>query len=759
MLSSACLFALPNQSIEWIQLLLDTAIKGALILLVAGAFVTALRRASAAARHLLWSVAICSLLALPIFELALPNWRVPIFPAVLQTASAESKSAEGKSDAIRISESNSSEIIFPSALDETAHPAKSSTSLKETPSAKLPARKTIDELPALPPYQTPLFEDVQSESSLSADAPKEKMNWAMLILMLWSAGFLVVMARLLAGTCKVWAIARRAEKLTDPYWTELANDLAGELRLRGDILLLKSKQVTMPMTWGALRPVVLLPMDVEDWSPECCRIVLLHELAHIKRLDCLTQTLAQFACALHWFNPFVWSAASRLRVERELACDDQVLEIGTRATDYASHLVAIASSFEASAFASPMTVGMACSQLESRVISILNPNIKRRSLKRFKIVLACLMAVFFVVPLAIVQPWVSAAVLSQEDSFSEDFKPLMNESTEIEKPLDSYLSQVVQTQRTVAMIAHQQEVTSLHLDDNSQRVDSQKPQELHENLMADAARQEKAAPEAQADERSQNLSAEQSHQMKVFGITPEFIESARRLGFDNLTVNQLVQMRVHKIDDEYIRQVRAWGFNNATLNQLVQLRVSGVHTDYIEALKRAGIDNLSINKLAALKMHNVTPDFIDEMRRQGFDKLSVDQLMSLKVHNINTAFINETQSWGYGKLSLNELLKIRVHNVTPAFARDMKAFGYDNLPLNKLIQLKVQGVSTDYIKEMRSLGLENVTIDQLIQMKMHGVNSEFVRQLRAAGFKNVSAAQMIDMKRNGIDEILLKNSR
>ena len=69
----------------------------------------------------------------------------------------------------------------------------------------------------------------------------------------------------------------------------------------------------------------MLPVAAQDWSDEQLRSVLLHELAHIKRRDVLGQLLAQFACALHWFNPLVWFAAWRLHVERERACDDLVL--------------------------------------------------------------------------------------------------------------------------------------------------------------------------------------------------------------------------------------------------------------------------------------------------------------------------------------------------------------------------------------------------------------------------------------------------
>ena len=82
--------------------------------------------------------------------------------------------------------------------------------------------------------------------------------------------------------------------------------------------------MTMPMVCGVWRPQIVMPRSAADWSDARCRVVVLHELAHIKRRDCLTQVVAQMVCATYWFNPIVWLAARRLRAERERACDDLV---------------------------------------------------------------------------------------------------------------------------------------------------------------------------------------------------------------------------------------------------------------------------------------------------------------------------------------------------------------------------------------------------------------------------------------------------
>jgi HEAT repeat protein len=128
------------------------------------------------------------------------------------------------------------------------------------------------------------------------------------------------------------------------------------------------------------RPSIVLPADAAQWSDERRRVVVLHELAHIKRRDCLTQSMAQLVCAAYWFNPIVWLAARRMRAERERACDDFVLAAGEKGPDYAAHLLDIAKTAQHRRISPVVGLAMARpSQLEGRLLAILDPAIRRSS--------------------------------------------------------------------------------------------------------------------------------------------------------------------------------------------------------------------------------------------------------------------------------------------------------------------------------------------------------------------------------------------
>jgi protocatechuate 3,4-dioxygenase beta subunit len=187
-----------------------------------------------------------------------------------------------------------------------------------------------------------------------------------------------VLAGPLLGRYSLRKATRGAIAVRGGEWAELVGELSKALGLRRRVTLLLSDGQVMPMTWGWLRPVVLLPAEAGRWEPGRRRDVLFHELAHVRRWDCLTQAVAQLACGVYWFNPLAWLAQARMRAERERACDDLVLASGVRASDYAAHLLQMARELRFGRASALAAVAMARpSQLEVRLLSILDPHRRR----------------------------------------------------------------------------------------------------------------------------------------------------------------------------------------------------------------------------------------------------------------------------------------------------------------------------------------------------------------------------------------------
>ncbi len=365
------LSVLPDLSgTAWLPLA-DAIFKATLLLAGAGIAATILRRRTAAARHLLWTLALVSAMVLPALSLALPRWQVPLVTL---------ESAEILPAAPEVAVALPIEVSAPAAPLRRANVGPNLSAPGETPS-----RQSI--------------------------APR--LSFSAALLLIWAFGATLVLGRLALGFAAVGWMSRRTERVTDAPWLPLARELAAELGVSPRITFLQSRRASMPMAWGIFRPAVVMPDDADNWPADRLRIVLLHELAHVKRRDCLTHMLAQVACAFYWFNPLVWMAARHVRTERERACDDLVLAAGTRGADYADQLLDIARVMRAGRFPGVMagaSLAMAHrSQLEGRLMAILDPTVPRSGLSRLRTAGATVVFACAVMPLASMQPWVYAA--------------------------------------------------------------------------------------------------------------------------------------------------------------------------------------------------------------------------------------------------------------------------------------------------------------------------------------------------------------
>ena len=379
-----------------LKFLVDTTMKSFVIFAVAGLFAFCLRRKSAAVRGFVWSLAIIGCLIIPLFSLVLPKWELGILPeAPVSIASIQ---------------------------------------LSTKPVSSIP-------IAPIPPQPNPVT---------SQSGPLTTLHWTDWIAIVWAGAGLFLFIRLIVGIVAVWGISTGSDDFSGqieqlhPGWNR-------------QISVRLSTRITVPIVWGFLRPVILLPVDANHWRTERLRAVLLHELAHIERWDWVVQTIAQVTCAVYWFNPFVWFAARRMRIEAEQACDDQVLNAGYRSTDYAQHLLDIVRDVKTVGSVSRAAVAITrSSKIEGRLRTVLAENLNRHPVTKVTAGIGLLVFICFAVPMSAmhlaqaVNPEETLNQQIQEVSMSQS-TPNEDRSHEITKPSQADKNIEICTQNLVAI--------------------------------------------------------------------------------------------------------------------------------------------------------------------------------------------------------------------------------------------------------------------------------------------------------------------
>ena len=322
-------------------------VKATLILIGALGITLAMQRASAGARHLVWLITLGALLIVP----ALAAWsplQLRILPALTTVNAPASIGA-----------------FLPAQRNEgsTFDPARATNST---------------ELSATNRDVTPGVANTSRLAWIRDASPFA------VVLSIWFAVALAVIASLAYATLSLRRIVRNSIALTGPEWLDTVWEISDRIGLETAPRLLQSRETKMPFACGVLHPTVVLPVESESWSPERRTAVLLHELAHVRRKDLFGHTVGRIACAVYWFHPLVWTAAKRLRSESERACDDLALMCGTHAADYAEHLLDIVTSVRGDS--TPM-VALAMArrkEFEGRMLAILDPQLSRSSPNRWK---------------------------------------------------------------------------------------------------------------------------------------------------------------------------------------------------------------------------------------------------------------------------------------------------------------------------------------------------------------------------------------
>lgn len=257
------------------------------------------------------------------------------------------------------------------------------------------------------------------------------------LLAIWASAAFILLVGLLVSLWRMAGFTRRAQPINDPAILDLVDDVRAEIGCRRRVRLVTSSELDIPAVFGFLRPVVVLPTHSRTWLEDRLTAVLQHEIVHVIRLDWPVRIAARVACAVYWFNPLVWWAKRRLDLEQEMACDEEVLSLGSRASSYACHLLGIARTEVHRPVPAVAGLEMARrSHLEERIMRILNrPNHRRVGLA--VILPVALLTAALVPAIAAVQPTEPGPRQA-----SPELRTVMTEMKEAEQRIDPYIERI-----------------------------------------------------------------------------------------------------------------------------------------------------------------------------------------------------------------------------------------------------------------------------------------------------------------------------
>jgi beta-lactamase regulating signal transducer with metallopeptidase domain len=712
-----------------------------LVATAAGVYAVLRRTGSAATRHLLCTVALVGLLALPLLSAVGPTWTIAIPSGPAISASA----------------------AVPTVVDSPA-PAEDAARLSDLNGPDSGARDLLSSASPVP----------------GAVAPQPRFSWRAAAVIVYAIGVIALLLHMVIERIAVARLVRRADAVTDFEWRRLLHELAESLGVDGTVRLLRSREQSMPMAFGIRTRSILLPAIADTWDEDRRRAVLLHELAHVARHDCLSQAIAAIACAVYWVHPGAWWMGRRLRVERELACDDRVIEAGTAARDYAGHLLELAYSLGGHR-APALVVTMARpNQLEGRMLAILDDRRNRAIPGRQHRLAATAIAAAIIVPLASAE----TTVVPTDATYVVEAPPYAGAPPDHRLPAPSAVQAATVTRGAEASPPRPQRadtsaaaVTANDEDDGAGTWEvhgSMKPGMVHLVLRE---RHNSSGSDVPID-RLEGLSAKQLQGSSgnvrftlrrdagtftfngilgggvgagtyTFAANPSFAAELEKRGFGRPTEKEQYQMARSDVSLAFVDELKAQNYTGVTTPELVRAGDHGVNSEYLRAMSELGYRVGSLDTLITLRDHGVSPEYVRQLQELGYQKLTVDELRTARDHGVTPEYVRQLVDLGY-KLSIDELRNARDHGVTAEFARGMKDLGHASLTMQQLVNIRDHGVTPEYARQMSDLGLSKVSVDQLVNMRDHGVTPDFVGELSALGYKGLDVDALVRLRDHGV---------
>jgi hypothetical protein len=444
--------------------------------------------------------------------------------------------------------------------------------------------------------------------------------------------------------------------------------------------------------------MILLPSDlVQELDASDLDRILLHELAHVRRADDWVNLFERIAQALFFFSPGIYWISRQMDLEREVACDDWVLEQSTENVPYARCLARIVE-LTRWPYTAPATPGVFVTR-KSMSIRIERLLARGRDIRLRLTLVPTLLSLTLIAAIVVAGGLVSPTIAYTIDRGVLRRAPhapahhVVRVATAVLPPRQ----QAAAATAPPALVKPRPTTAAPPTPDTKVKVKTK-------------VAAKKVASWNAADSRTRPDLASGSGSGSNSGS-----DSGPGSGSTSTTL---------VADENYLDDLAALGYKNLTVDEVIELKSVGVDREYIESLQRAGYKNLTPHELVQLKSLNVTGEYIAAMRNAGLVDVDPRQLVALKSLNVDAGYITSLAAAGLTGLSARELTELKSLGIDGAFVKDLADNGYPHLSAREYVQLKSLGVDGGYVRKLASHGFAHLTVDQLVRYKSLGISPQ-----------------------------------
>jgi len=209
-----------------------------------------------------------------------------------------------------------------------------------------------------------------------------------------------------------------------------------------------------------------------------------------------------------------------------------------------------------------------------------------------------------------------------------------------------------------------------------------------------------------------------------FFPNPDFAPGMAKIGIGTLSSEDVWRSALHDVSRRFAQDVQRQGAGRSEgrldIDELVQMKIHGVTPEFIQAMRDLGYKDLPVRKLVEMRIHGITPDFVKDFAALGYKSLDVDDLVKMRIHGVTTQMVKDLNALGYKDLAISDLVKMRIHGVTPDYIKRMRDAGYGGVKVEKLVEFRIHGVDEDLVQRAKAHGFNNLSADDLIDLAIHG---------------------------------------